>query len=410
MLLCLDIDRFNRINETLGATKGDRLLKAIAQRLTSSVGSDDSVGRIAADQFAIILAPVETKQAAVAVAQNILNSLSIPFLLDSQEVFITASIGISIYPQDARDIDTLLQNAETAIFAARNQGGNQYQFYTPQLQVASSDRLALETSLRYAIEREEFQVYYQPQVNLATGQIIGAEALVRWQNPNRGLISPADFIPLAEETGLIIPLGEWVLRSACIQAQAWSNLGFPPLRIAVNLSSRQFNQSDLSEQLIKILHQTRLDPQWLELELTESMVVQNVEATIARLHEIRSLGIQISIDDFGTGYSSLSYLQKLPFDTLKIDQCFVRQLDNNPKNAALTRAIIDMARSLSLKVIAEGVETLQELAFLCQNRCDAMQGYLFSRPVSADEFQQLIASGKCLQIPSPDIRQERGFS
>jgi diguanylate cyclase (GGDEF)-like protein len=398
-IVCVDIDRFNRINESLGPSNGDRLLRAIASRLSTCIGSEDFIARLSADQFALILTPVEREDAAANIPQILLNSLSIPFIINGQEIFLSASIGISLYPRNGTDIDTPIAHAETAMFAAREQGGNQYEFYRPQLQISAPERLTLETNLRYAIEREEFEVYYQPQVNLSSGQIIGAEALVRWQHPERGIISPASFIPLAEETGLIIPLGEWVLKTACLQAKAWRDAGFDPLRIAVNLSGRQFSQSQLKQRLIEILEQTELEAQWLELELTETMVVQNIDATIARFQEIRELGIQVSIDDFGTGYSSLSYLQKLPFDTLKIDRCFVRELSSNPKNAALTEAILQMARSLNLQTIAEGVEIQAELKFLCEHHCDAMQGYLYSKPLPAQEFQTLLVSGQRLPIP-----------
>ena len=398
-IICLGLDRFNQINDNLGYTFGNLLLKAVAQRLTASVDSQDIVARLNTDQFAIILTTIQQKKDVAKVAQSLLEKLSQTFNVSGQEIFITASIGITLYPRDGAEIEQLLNHASTAMLKAKQQGGDQYEFYTAAFNIGSSDRIALQTSLRYALEREELQVYYQPQVNLKTGQIVGAEALVRWQHPERGLISPDKFIPIAEETGLIVPIGEWVLQTACKQTKIWQNAGFSSLRIAVNLSSRQFSQLDLRHQLVQILMDTGLDPKYIELELTESMLVQNTEVAIRRLNALKSLGVQIAIDDFGTGYSSLSYLQQFPFDILKIDRCFIRNITDNSNNAAITKAIIEMAKSLDLKLIAEGVETEAELSFVCQQNCDGMQGYLFSRPVPTQEFYQLLTTGKRLALP-----------
>ncbi|WP_254563619.1 bifunctional diguanylate cyclase/phosphodiesterase [Oscillatoria sp. HE19RPO] len=399
VVVSLEIDRWKRIEENLGSLKAQQLLNAIGQRLREASDSRDLLAHITKNTFVLIPRGLDSVESVVVKTQSLRHGLSRPFLVDGQEIAIATSIGISFYPKDGADSDALIENAKTAKDHAKRNGGNQYQFYLPTARVAAPRRLELETSLYYALERSEFQVYYQPQVDLIGGQIIGAEALVRWQHPEWGLVSPGDFIPLAEETGWIVPIGEWVLLTACRQAKAWANLGFPLLKIGVNLSIRQLNQIELIERLVTILQQTEMDPQWLELELTESMVVQNVEETIRRLQEIRSLGIQISIDDFGTGYSSLGYLNKLPLDTLKIDRCFIDGIDQNPKNAALTQAIIQMANSLKLKTLAEGVETLAELTFLCQSNCNAMQGYFFSKPLKADDFQQLLVSKKQLPIP-----------
>ncbi|MBE9126439.1 MULTISPECIES: GGDEF domain-containing response regulator [unclassified Coleofasciculus] len=398
-VLCLGLDRFNQVNNNLGQAFGDLLLQAVAQRLTACVGSKDIVARLNADRFAIILATIHHKKDAIQVAQAILRSFSQTFVVQEQELFVTASIGMALSPRDGADIEQLLARANQAMVQAKQQGGDLYQWYSSVLNTGSSDNLALQTSLRHALERNELEVYYQPQVNLRTGQIMGAEALLRWQHPERGMVSPGKFIPIAEETGLIVPIGEWVLQTACQQTKDWQRAGFSSLRVAVNLSSRQFNQVDLRQRLVKILNQTALQPQYLELELTESMLIKNVEVAIRRLNALKALGVEIAIDDFGTGYSSLSYLQQFPFDVLKIDQCFVRNIMDNSSNAAITQAIIQMAKSLKLKLIAEGVETETELAFVCQHQCDGMQGYLFSRPLSANEFEKLLINRKSLPIP-----------
>lgn len=405
-VLSLDLDRFNQINDNLGQAVGDVLLKAVADRIKACVDSLGIVARLNATQFAIILAfdrqnacPTQYKREVGNLAQNLLNSLSQTFELANQELFITASIGIALYPRDGQEIEQLLNHANTALTQAKQQGGNQYQFYTTAFNIGSSDRLALQSSLRHALERQELLLYYQPQVSLKTGQIIGAEALVRWQHPDRGLISPDKFIPIAEETGLIVPIGEWVLKTACQQTKVWQNAGFSHLRIAVNLSSRQFSQIDLRHQLVAILMETGLDPKYIELELTESMLVHNTEVAIRRLNALKSLGVEIAIDDFGTGYSSLSYLQQFPFDILKIDRCFIHNIMDNPNNAAITKAIIEMAKTLNLKLMVEGVETEDELSFVCQNQCDGMQGYLFSRPLPSHDFAQLLRNNKRLPLP-----------
>lgn len=405
-VLSLDLDRFNQINDNLGQAVGDVLLKAVADRIKACVGSPGIVARLNTTQFAIIRAfdrqgdcPTQYKREVGNLAQTLLNSLSQTFELANQELFITASIGIALYPRDGTEIEQLLNHANTALTQAKQQGGNQYQFYSTAFNIGSSDRLALQSSLRHALERHELLLYYQPQVSLKTGEIVGAEALVRWQHPERGLISPDKFIPIAEETGLIVPIGEWVLKTACQQTKIWQNAGFSDLRISVNLSSRQFSQIDLRHQLVAILMETGLDPKYIELELTESMLVHNTEVAIRRLNALKSLGVEIAIDDFGTGYSSLSYLQQFPFDILKIDRCFIHKITDNPNNAAITKAIIEMAKTLNLKLMVEGVETEAELSFVCQNQCDGMQGYLFSRPLPSHDFAQLLKNNKRLPLP-----------
>lgn len=392
-ILLLGLDQFNRINNTLGHSFGNLLLKAVAERLLTCISDSDFVARLNADQFALILTTTNRRRDAASVAGAILDAISQPFMVSGQEIFITTSIGIALYPYDSSDIDNLMKNANSAMCRAKQQGGNNYQFYTTDLSTIASDRLALEASLRRALSRSEFQVYYQPQVDLQTRQIISAEALVRWHHPERGLLTPAEFIALAEETGLIIPIGEWVLRTACIQAKNWQRNRSSPLRVAVNLSIRQFNQQNFIEKIANILTETGLAPELLELELTETLMVQDFRSAIKILSELKALGIQISIDDFGMGYSCLSYLHQFPLDTLKIDKCFVRNITTNAKNTAITKAIIQMAHSLNLKVIAEGVETKAELAFLYEQQCDAIQGYLFSHPLPIEEFEKLAFAG-----------------
>ncbi|MEB3830173.1 EAL domain-containing response regulator [Phormidium sp. CCY1219] len=408
-ILVIGLDRFSRINKTVGPGDADRLLQQVAERLLQCLGETDIVARLNADRFGIILGsatpkptqsdrPLSPENSSLPLAQTLLETIAQPFRLDGHEIFLTASIGISRYPQDGDGIDPLMKNANVAMSHAKQLGGNQYQFYTREIETSQLEDLILEANLRYGLERSEFVVYYQPVVSLETGKIVSAEALVRWQHPEKGLISPGKFIPLAEETGLIMPLGELVLRTACEQVRRWQSAGLPSVRIAVNLSLRQFNLPDFSQNLARIVREIDLDPRWLELELTETILVQNVAETIEKLKKLKALGFSISLDDFGTGYSSLSYLQQFPFDTLKIDRCFVQNIPRNSTNTALTNAIIQMAHCLNLKVIAEGVETEPELAYLCEKNCDKMQGYLFSRPVSAAEFEAMLANGDRMAV------------
>ncbi|MBD2043446.1 EAL domain-containing response regulator [Microcoleus sp. FACHB-672] len=402
-ILCVGLDRFSRINETLGYEFGDLLLKAVADRLTNRVSEGSIVARLNADQFAIILAPVEHKKAAAESVQILQHNLCRPFFINGREVFVTPSIGVAFYPRHGSELDKLLQYAKKAMDQVKQQGGNGCEFYTPAFPVGDSDQLALETELRYALEGEELALHYQPQVSLQTGKIVGCEALLRWHHPVRGSISPAKFIPLAEETGLIEPIGEWVLSTACRQTQAWQANGYESLRVAVNLSGRQFTQLNLRQRVVEILAQTNFNPEYLDLELTEGTLVQNPEVAIRQLDALKAIGVQIAIDDFGTGYSSLSYLRQFPFDILKIDRCFVSNLHKDAKNTAITTALIQLAHQLNLKVIAEGVETEAELAFLYQHQCDEIQGYYFSRPVPSSEFEKLLAGGNRLQLPQNSI-------
>ncbi|MBD2095486.1 EAL domain-containing protein [Trichocoleus sp. FACHB-591] len=394
-ILLIHLNRFNRINDSMGYQVGDLLIQTMAERIVACVQPIDSVIRLNPEQFIVILSHSEQNQAA-AVAQLVLDRLSIPFVLEGQEIFITTSIGITTHTDAADNVDLLIKQADAAMQTAQKQSGNHYEFYASGMTVGSLNQFLLEANLRHALERSEFQVYYQPKVSLVTGEIVGAEALIRWFSSSQGFVSPVDFIPLAEETGLIVPLDEWVMTTVCTQAKQWQLADLPPLQVAVNLSGLQFHQTDLTERVTQILQRTELEPQYLELELTESVIMQNTDATIKKLDQLKTLGIQIAIDDFGTGYSSLSYLKQFSFDTLKIDRCFVQNISCDSKNAAITTAMIQMAHDLDLKVIAEGVETNSELAFLQQQACDEMQGYFFSRPVPAPEFEQLLVTGKRL--------------
>ena len=400
--LFLDLDRFKVINDSLGHSAGDRLLKVVAKRLQDGVREGDTVARLGGDEFVVILDDMAQPQDAALVAQKILESFVQPFHVEvpeaggAQEFFFTTSIGISLYPSDGEDVDTLLKNADTAMYRAKERGGNSYQFFTPEMDLRARKRLSLENALRNALERREFVLHYQPQIDLATQNVIGVEALLRWNHPEQGLVAPADFIPLLEETGLIVPVGEWVLREACAQAKSWRKAGLPPLRMAVNLSARQLRHERFADTVAEALADTGMDPDGLELEITESAVMQQVDVSLETLRRIHALGVRLSMDDFGTGYSSLSHLKLLPIDTVKIDRSFVRDIPADENDAAIVQAIIVLARTLRLNVIAEGVETKEQLEFLRVYGCDAMQGYLFSRPLPADEITSLLKCGKSL--------------
>jgi diguanylate cyclase (GGDEF)-like protein/PAS domain S-box-containing protein len=396
-VLFLDLDRFKNINDTLGHVFGDLLLKAVAERLAQCVREGDTVARLGGDEFVLILDDLAQPGDTLLVAQKILMAFSSPFNLEGRELYITTSIGITVYPDDGKDYETLLKNADIAMYRAKEQGRNNYQLYSPALNAKVSERLAMENGLRRALERGEFLLHYQPIVDLATRSVIAVEALIRWKRAEGEVISPAEFIPLAEETGLIIPIGEWVLRTACAQNKAWQSAGLPLIRVAVNLSARQFQRQDLAETIVHTLGQIGLDPKYLELELTESIIMKSAETTVAMLRRLNALGIGISVDDFGTGYSSLSYLKRFPVTTLKIDSTFVRDITTDPDDRAIVHAIITLAHSLKLKVVAEAVETEEQLQFLRSLRCDQMQGYLFCKPLAAEEMTQLLAQRLCLR-------------
>ncbi|MDR3517958.1 MAG: EAL domain-containing protein [Azospirillaceae bacterium] len=389
-LLFLDIDRFQTINDSLGHVIGDRLLVAVAKRISSCVRAGDVIGRLGGDEFVIIATQMQSGDAVSLLADRILATLSQPLFLGDNELRITASIGISLFPDDGTDVSTLMKNADVAMYQAKEQGRAIFRYFTADMNRRMLQRLKLETDLRKALERHEFDVFYQPKMNLATGSLSGMEALVRWFHPERGMISPVDFIPLAEETGLIVPLGEWVLRTACRQAQEWRRSGLPPLRLAVNLSARQLRSPGLAAMIAAVLSETGLDPTALELELTESAVMSDIDHGIEVLKALRAQGIRLSIDDFGTGYSSLSYLKRFPIDTLKIDRSFISDITNDGDAAMMVEGIIGLSRALRLSVVAEGVETLDQLAFLRGQNCTEMQGYLLSPPLPAAAFCELV--------------------
>ncbi|MEM6425397.1 MAG: EAL domain-containing protein [Cyanobacteria bacterium P01_D01_bin.128] len=390
-LLRLSLDRLRQVNNTLGLRAGDQLLQATAQRLSASLPKQVTLARITGNQFVVLLSKFTSIEAVHAIIDEILDCLSRPFSLPGQEVFVTTSIGVVIYPDHSEEIKTLLRQADATLEWAKHQKSNSVQFYRDDIPVVSSDAIMVETGLRYALEREEFSLSYQPQMKTVSSTISGAEVLVRWQHPLEGWISPAEFIPLAEETGLIVPIGDWILRTACAQIQTWQKMGLPKLRLSINLSSVQFNQPNLPEQIIKILRATDLNPACLELEITETALMQDAAAAIATLNHLKELGLRIAIDDFGTGYSSLSYLKQFPIDTLKIDTCFVRGVVNDPKNQAIVTSVVQMAHSLNLEVVAEGVETEAEYQFLSEIRCDILQGYFISRPLDSTKMQAYLA-------------------
>ena len=398
----IDLDRFKFVNDTLGHAAGDRLLQTMAQRLAAEGGDASTVARIGGDEFVLILPNGLDEYAASVALQRMLEAVAAPVHIGGHELFLTCSIGIAAYPVDGTDPETLIKHADIAMYRAKETGRNNIQFYKAAMNERALERLRMEGDLRNAIEREEFVLHYQPQIDLRTGQMVGMEALIRWNHPSLGLLAPLRFIGLAEETGLIVPIGAWVLRSACRQNKAWQEAGMAPLRVAVNLSARQFAQRDLLPSIAAVLGETGLHARYLDIELTESMVMADVEHAVSVLRGLKQLGVHLSIDDFGTGYSSLSYLKRFPIDVLKIDQSFVRDISSDPDDAAITLSIISLAHSLRLKVIAEGVETEAQLSYLRRHGCDQMQGYYFSRPVPREEFVQMLLQRKALPPAAGD--------
>jgi diguanylate cyclase (GGDEF)-like protein len=392
-VLMLDLDRFKHINESLGHRAGDKLLKAVGKRLQAYLRDSDTLSRLGGDEYVAILLGVSHEDGIATVAKKILAGVSEPFYIDGTDIFSTCSIGIAVYPMDGEDSHTLLKHADLAMYQAKDVDRNNFQFFSREMNRLVMDRMMLENSMRKGLERDEFFLVYQPQVDARSGRIFGMEALVRWNHPDLGLLFPDRFITLAEESGLIIPLGELVLRSACQQNKAWQDQGLPPVRVAVNLSAKQLSQYHLDEVVAATLLDTGLSAEWLELELTESVIMKDAEQNITILNRFKEMGISLAIDDFGTGYSSLSYLKNFPIRRLKIDKSFVRDITTNPDDAAIARIIIDIAHSLNLCVIAEGVETRDQMQFLSFNNCVEMQGYLFSRPVPAIEFAELLRNG-----------------
>ncbi len=395
-VIFLDLDRFKVINDTLGHDSGDQLLQVLAERLGDCVREGDTVARVGGDEFAILLNDMASNDDVVIVARKIIEVFAKPLNVYQRELFVTTSVGISVYPNDGEDAKSLLKNADTAMYRAKDAGRNTYQFYSADMSAKAVERLTLETGLRRALEHEELVLFYQPLVDIKTGGIIAVEALLRWQHPQLGLLPPSEFISLLEETGMIVPVGEWVMRQACNQARAWRERWKQPLRVTVNLSARQFNAPDLAGQVTQLLKETQLDPALLEFEITESILMQHAESTIETLRRLGALGCRFAIDDFGTGYSSLAYLRRFPIHVLKIDRSFVRDIPGDNDDAAIVNTIVAMAHNLRLQVVAEGVETDQQLAFLRVSGCDAMQGYLFSHPLPAEEITALLQSGRKL--------------
>ena len=409
-VIFLKLDRFERILTSLGNEKSDLLIKTLSQRLTEHINCYSHEGiliRLEYSEFCILLSGLEQRQIASDFVQLTMDKLRQPFTIGGENIFLTASIGISFYPFDNIEIEHLLGQAKQAMTYAQDQGGNKYKQYTSAFRIitsSNSNDLSLEADLHRAIEQNQLELYYQPKVNLITGKTHSAEALIRWNHPELGLISPNKILPLAEACGLMDKIGDWVLKTACKQTQIWHQAGFN-LRIAINLSGHQFKQSDLFHKLTQLLFEFNLEAHSIELELTEQMLVENVQSNIQKLNLIKQLGIKITLDDFGTGYSSLGYLHQFPFDVLKIDRCFITKIDQNQKNAVITKSVIEMAHQLGLKVVGEGVERQAELDFLVKNKCDEIQGYLFARPLPVSDFEKLVMMDKCFIAATPQLSQ-----
>jgi diguanylate cyclase (GGDEF)-like protein/PAS domain S-box-containing protein len=395
-LMHIDLDRFKVVNETLGHYVGDALLKQAAERVRKATREADTVARVGGDEFTLVFPNVTSLQTLSAAAEVMLDELARAFPSDGQELFVSASVGISLYPDDAGSVDELIKHADAAMSSAKHLGRNNFQFYNAGMNQQVQDRMLIEAGLRTAIQRDELSLVFQPKIDLATRRIFGAEALLRWKHPKLGMIPPSRFVPVAEEAGLVGQIGEWVLRTACRQIREWQDAGYC-LQVAVNVSARQFQEYDVAELVMDIMRDTGVLAKNLEIELTESAVMNDAESSIVTLERLAALGVQIAIDDFGTGYSSLSYLKRLPLDLLKIDQSFVRDISSDPNDAAIVRAIIMLARSLGIKVIAEGVENEAQLAFLNAYGCQYAQGYLFGRPLTADQLVKLVTTGELEQ-------------
>ena len=398
-VLFLDLDQFKHINDSLGHAVGDHVLQSVAKRLTACVRRSDTVSRQGGDEFVVLLPELDHVEDASMSAKKVLNALSEPLRIAEHDLHVSASIGVSIYPDDGQDAETLIQHADTAMYQAKANGRDNYQYFKKEMNLRAVERQSVEGSLRRALERAEFVLHYQPKINLETGAITGAEALIRWQHPDRGLLAPSHFVPIAEDCGLIVPIGQWVLREACRQARAWLDAGLRPTPVSVNVSALEFRDKHFLENVCAILRETPLEPRFLELEMTESVLMARVECTACMLGALKVIGVRLTVDDFGTGYSSLSYLNRFPLDALKLDRSFVHEI-TSPKanNAAIVHAVITMGKSLKQRVIAEGVETQEQLAFLRDQHCDEGQGYYFSRPVAADEFAKLLEADESLTI------------
>jgi diguanylate cyclase (GGDEF)-like protein/PAS domain S-box-containing protein len=399
-VLLLNLDRFKTINDSLGYTAGDRLLQSVAQRLTSCVRESDTVARFGGDEFAVLLTNIPRAQDAANVARAIKQALDQAFIFEDQEIFVASSIGISMYPQDGRDTAGLLKTAGVALDRAKVQGGNNFHFYRAGGTTRALKQLVLESNIRSGLERSEFFVQYQPQVDIRGFQVVGMEALVRWQHPSFGVLYPGEFVSLAEESGLIIAMGDFVMRTSCAQNKNWQDKGLQQMRVSVNFSARQFQQPTFIADVSHILKETNLDPRWLELELTESSIMKDPDEAIEKLHELKLMGISVAIDDFGTGYSSLNYLKRFPIDTLKIDKTFVSDVCKDPHDTAIVRAIINLGHALDLTVVAEGVETKEQLQYLSALECDVVQGFLFSKALPAKAFEELLTEQRRVNVDS----------
>ena len=395
-VMLIDLDRFKFVNDSMGHKAGDVLLMTVAARLRSALRDTDTVARLSGDEFVAILAE-DAEPLTPAIVQRVMDAVAQPVMLGTKEFFVTCSIGVSVFPSEGTGADELIEHADIAMYRAKKLGRNNFQFYTPAMNEESLERVRIESALRNALERDEFVLYYQPQLDMKTGKICGMEALIRWQHPELGMVPPGRFVSIAEETGLIVPIGAWVMRTACAQNKAWQDAGFEKLRVAVNLSARQFSAPDLIEGLEQVLLDTGLEPKYLEIELTESLFMSDITPAVELLHRMKALGVNLSIDDFGTGYSSLSYLSRFPIDVLKIDRSFVADITRDANDEAIVTSIIALAHNLKLAVIAEGVETGEQLDYLRRHGCDEMQGYYFSRPLPAAEFEQLLVEGRGLQ-------------
>jgi diguanylate cyclase (GGDEF)-like protein len=395
----LDLDQFKYVNDTMGHSAGDLLLQTVSKRIAHVAPADVFLARLGGDEFALMASDITRTEEVEIIAKSLLEALQEPFTVDGRDIYITSSIGIALYPQDGTTTDTLMKNADTAMYWAKEQGRNNYQFYTMPTNGTAMERLTMETMLRKALEKQELEVYFQPRIDAMTEAIVAVEALIRWKHPEKGFIAPPMFIPLAEETGLIVPLGEYVLKAACEQVRKWHDAGYPKLRVSVNLSPRQFRQNNLAETIGSILQETGLEPEYLELEITEGAAMQNINLSVLSLRILKDLGVSISIDDFGTGYSSLNYLKRLPIDAVKIDKSFITSVDTDADDAAIVSAIVALAHILGLKVTAEGVETKAQLDYMKQLNCDEIQGYLFGKAMPSETLEEWIR----FRIGIPDL-------
>jgi len=395
----LDLDRFKYVNDSLGHVVGDKLLQSVAERLVGCARHSDTISRQGGDEFVVLLPFIEQREDAALCAQKLIDALKLPHHIAGHDIHVNVSIGIGIYPDDGLDADTLMKNADTAMFCAKENRSNKFKFFEAEMNARAVHRHSIEASLHFALKRQEFLLYFQPKIELNSGLIVGVEALIRWQHPELGLILPTQFVSIAEDCGLILPIGRWVLREACLQAQAWKQAGLPPITVSVNTSALEFHDTDFTKNISAILDETGLEPCYLELELTENVLMQDAEFANPVLQTLSDLGVKLAIDDFGIGYSSLSYLKQFPINTLKIDQSFVQKMIGNPSDASIVSAVINLGKTLNLRVIAEGVETAEQQDFLVAQECDEAQGYYLGRPMAAGSFAELLQNGMSPSSP-----------